>query len=331
MKKIITLLAFTLFVLTNTYDINPWHIEKPFDRVVIWGHKQRGATEHFWVHWGFWRAFLSLGYDTIWLDSTDDIQNIDFTNTLFVTEGQDDTDIPLLSGCRYVLHQCDPTKYQTLIDDGDCIFLECFTNEALDPSNTQTTSYIATNTTTQKIYMPWATDNLPEEIDNNKRQVTIIKDTNFIYWITNIGDPIVDLTTTMTPFQAAATEQGYIFQIENGSNIRDNLIKTQYSYMQPTLVGEEHLQSGYIPCRIFKNISLGQIGITNAPVVYNLFAQNITYNTNTYQLFFDAQNALNTTSEQDLMDLMDIVRDNHTYANRIDYLFDFMNEIKPLH
>jgi hypothetical protein len=98
--------------------------------------------------------------------------------------------------------------------------------------------------------------------------------------------------------------------------------------MAPAIVGQWQKMVGYIPCRIFKNISYGQMGITNSPRVYELFEEKIIYNSDEYQLFFDARHALMRTTHKQLFELMDFVRDKHTYLNRIETLLDFFQHVK---
>jgi spore maturation protein CgeB len=90
--------------------------------------------------------------------------------------------------------------------------------------------------------------------------------------------------------------------------------------MAPAIQGDWQCRQGYIPCRIFKNISYGQFGITNSKTVYELFGENIIYNSDTYQLFIDAKKYIQSASLEDLYKQMDFVRDNHTYINRINSL-----------
>ena len=72
------------------------------------------------------------------------------------------------------------------------------------------------------------------------------------------------------------------------------------------------------------------MGVTNSKAVYDLFKGKIVYNEDTYQLFYNAQERLRTMNITELYELMDFVRDHHTYINRIQSLFDFMHIIKPL-
>jgi hypothetical protein len=139
-------------------------------QVVLWGHKLHSHT-HSYIHNAFVIAFKHLGYTTLWLDNRDDISKIDFTNTLFITEGQVDGNIPILSNCYYILHNCNMDKYSSLPID-NYIILQVYTNDVINKHKSteidkSTLTYYKDNT----LYMPWATDLLPEEINENIEKV----------------------------------------------------------------------------------------------------------------------------------------------------------------
>ena len=100
--------------------------------------------------------------------------------------------------------------------------------------------------------------------------------------------------------------------------------------MAPALQGKWQCDVGYIPCRIFKNISYGQPGMTNSKTVYDLFKGKILYNSNPSKLFRDAQEYLKKMTLQDLYAQMDFVKERHTYLNRINHLLNFLHLIKPI-
>lgn len=82
-----------------------------FTKVVIWGHKLHSHT-HSYIHQRFYRAFQYMKYIIYWFDDTDDVSNFDFSNTLFITEGQVDKNIPMRNDCYYMLHNVDQEKYK---------------------------------------------------------------------------------------------------------------------------------------------------------------------------------------------------------------------------
>ena len=301
----------------------------PFKKVILWGHKLHSHT-HSYIHYAFYKAFSHLGYTTHWLDNSDNISGIDFSDSLFITEGQVDEKIPLRSDCRYILHNCTSTKYKNLIEQGNCIILQVYTHDCLPRNVQKAQDCIYYDVGDKCIYMPWATDLLPHEIDAIKNNIASVKKENKIFFIGSIGAGRFGNSPQIDLFKKACKKSGIQFQHAGSISEAENIRLTQKSYMAPALQGEWQCTVGYIPCRIFKNISYGQLGITNSETVYNLFNKKIVYNPDAYQLFYDARNRLQNVKTSELHELMDFVRDNHTYLNRIKHLFNFIILVKEL-
>jgi hypothetical protein len=321
MKKLLLLsiLSFNLFAQTDQ--------QLPFNKVVLWGHKLHSHT-HSYIHYAFVKAFKHLGYETLWLDKKDNISGIDFSNTLFITEGQVDQDMPLRRDCRYILHNCNMAKYKTLFDAGNCIILQVYTHDVL-PRNVEKIDDLTYIDKGEKIlYMPWATDLLPFEIDAIKASlVWPLQKKKEIHFVGTLSG--CDFTNIYNPFIAACKENGVTFKHRASVGADENVRLIQESYIAPAFEGQWQCQVGYAPCRIFKNISYGQPGVTNSKTVYALFKEKIVFNEDTHQLFYDAQKAIQTMTQEDLFWQMDFVRDHHTYLNRIEHLLNFLNLIQP--
>ena len=110
---------------------------------------------------------------------------------------------------------------------------------------------------------------------------------------------------------------------------------TMVSYMSPDFrssgdpnkvamgeTGTCHKQIGYIACRILKAISYGHLAITNSKNTYELLEKKVVYNKNESQLFYDAQSQLN--NYELIKEQMIIVREKHTYLNRIKDLLSLL-------
>lgn len=117
-KPFFFLLMTMLFV--NVLCQEQQYTTLPIKKVVIWGHKLHSGT-HYYIHWGFHRAFKALGYEIFWFDEKDNIKNIDFSHSLFLTEGQVDNNMPIRKDCFYILHNCKPEKYTSVYKIGHAI------------------------------------------------------------------------------------------------------------------------------------------------------------------------------------------------------------------
>ncbi len=321
MKRIILciLLAFSAPALHADHPVR--HVSK----VVIWGHKLHSHT-HSYIHWGFNRAFKHLGFDTYWFDNKDNVSSFDFSNSLFITEGQVDQTIPIRDDSYYVIHNCKPDKYQHLLKNGHAIILQVYSHDCLKRNEPSFGTCFHYDLNQPIIYMPWATDLLPHEIDAIKKQLpSVVKNKNAQFNGSAGMTGIHGNRDQIEAFKKACQEQGRQFIVRGAGScsMEENIASIQQAYLAPALQGSWQCENGYIPCRIFKNISYGAMGLTNSKAVYDLFEGTIVYNPNAYQLFHDGQNQLKTWTLEKQYKLMDLVRDKHTYLNRIESLFSF--------
>lgn len=309
--------------------INLCAIEHPtlhFNKVVIWGHKLHTHT-HSYINWAFHRAFASLGYETYWLDNNDVIETLDLSKALFIVEGGSDQKIPIRSDAFYIIHNCKKSKYNRAIRRNRCITLQVYTHACLSRRIEKVAPYIYYDFHDKTVYMPWATDLLPYEIDAIKTTLSIVQKQNIAVFVGSIWDGQFGNEYQIYNFKRACSEQDVTFRHHKHCSMQENIDVISHAYMAPSIQGPWQIDNGYIPCRIFKNISYGQMGITNSETVWELFDKKIVYNSDTYQLFYDAQQRLNTIAQDELLDLMDFVRDNHTYINRINTLLTFLEKI----
>jgi len=181
------------------------------------------------------------------------------------------------------------------------------------------------------LYMPWATDLLPYEIDENIKNIDDIidnskKDVNFIGTFTN-EQSCVRFFCILNDLKF--NKFGGEFNKTNvGFKTHQYLI--QQSYIAPAIQTEFQVNHGYIPCRIFKNISYGKMGITNSLAVAEFFNGNLIYNSDilkTLALGVEFENMDKETKKARILFLMEYVKQNHTYLNRIKILFKCLNRI----
>lgn len=329
--KIIMFNLILIFLVGQLSFCEELFLKAPFKKIILWGHKLHSHT-HSYIHCAFYRAFMHLGYETLWLDNDDDISSIDFSQSLFITEGQADQKIPLRSDCRYILHNCNLDKYKDLITQNNCVFLQVYTHKCFEKKIKRLDDLTFIDLSEKYIYMPWATDLLPHEIEQIQLKVKNkeIQRDNYACFIGSIGGGKFGNEDQINPFKSAC-EENKIELITKlcRLSVKQNIEIIQKSLIAPAIQGSWQLKHGYIPCRIFKNISYGNWGITNSQEVYDLFERKIVYNPDTFQLFYDGLKKAREGTTEELLELMEIVKKKHTYLNRIHYLFVFLNIVKP--
>lgn len=301
-------------------------------QVVIWGHKLHTHT-HSYIHYGFFKAFNKLGYNTLWIDDSYDLKKIDFQNSLFITDGQVDNKIPILNNCYYILHNCDLTKYK--MNNVNALILHVYTKDCLKFNVKKIEKYIYYEEKTLEteypiLYMPWATDLLPHEIDENMKNIysnVLQKNTNKVNFVGLLTPEWVSVKFFCAFNGLKFTSVGGFNGDNIDSKINQELI--QESYIAPSIQTKWQIDNGYIPSRIFKNISYGKMGITNNETVAELFNGNIIYNKDILRVLemgMDFEKYLNNTVKKArILNLMEYVKQEHTYLNRIKVILKCIN------
>ena len=288
------------------------------NKVIIWGHKLHSHT-HSYIHNGYYRAFKSMGYDTYWFDNSDDVSSFDFTNCLFFTEDQVQQKIPLVKDSIYILHHCNPTKY---FDAGCRVINLC--NYLKYCQDGVSFNYRERGNTVEKmgelfyfdknataIYQPWATDLLPEEINPN--DIVPYRDCADVNYIGTQWE----VRNELERFKLACQNIGKNFKLHGSVSDEENRRLIRESYVAPDIRNEWHKTCGYLPCRIFKNLSYGKLTGTNSPHVKEIFGELIPYNIDPYALFYECEREYKNLDIEKMKEVMRYIKDNHTYVNRI--------------
>jgi hypothetical protein len=334
-----------------------------FNKVIIWGHKLHSHTSSY-VHNAFFKAFEYLGYEVHWFDDSDMIIDLeaqqhaierlqglpdmpesfknnykafDFSNSLFLTEGQVDKNIPIRKDCHYILHNCYDKKYDAVRDTA--ITLQTYSNKTptiegiekvnnyiyIDRSGVYETvknpEYESIPRTT--LYMPWATNLLPHQINIRPWQ----DKKNISHWIGTIGDGLFGNRKELQPFIDSCNNNGIEFKHHANVSEEENMNFIKESYLAPAIVGTWQKENGYVPCRIFKNISYGNLGITNSAEIKMIFGDLVIYSDDESALFELGRQVIFSDKHNDLLtEQISYVKEHHTYLNRIEEILKVLQK-----
>ena len=101
--------------------------------------------------------------------------------------------------------------------------------------------------------------------------------------------------------------------------------KTRDAYIAPALQWVQ-VDDGYIPCRLFIQMSLSILGVSNNPYVYNLFDDDeVIVDRDIWKMMDKAQQVIKDKQvDQYTRKAIQKVKERHTYLNRIDELFSYL-------
>lgn len=290
-------------------------------KIIIWGHPLHTHT-HSYIHDAFYRAFLHMGHETYWVNDVNDNPDI-FENALVITEGQTDQDIPLVSSAQYLLHNCNTQKYVNA--NIEFKILQVYSHDCLvrDVEKIAECEYYQADQVT--LYQPWATDLLPYQIDKMPTITGSTSRDSSCNWVGSVmgGDEHSNVRQ-LSAFAEAAHNSGIGFNVCRNVSPEDGVTLIQKSYLAPAIQGTWQVENGYIPCRIFKNISYGHLGLTNSKAVYDLLEGLVTYNSDCGNLFHDGVLGMSEISNAQRSATLNLIREKHTYINRANNILRVM-------
>jgi len=298
-------------------------------RFIAFGCKNSNSTNSF-IYYAYLRAFESLGWESYWVDN-EDAHNFDFSNSLIFTFGGYEQKLPIRRDCKYILHNCDINKYHDVLDNS--LILQAFTTDVYGRDVEKIDDSIYYQKNGNVLYQPWAADLLPHEI-MEKTNLNFTND-KIVYWVGSIWNTngegntvLIEELTKVLSKKDIKFEQKKINLYNNSSDVITNFDKIKgimnSSYISPSLQGNWQCDKGYIACRIFKNISYGEFGITNSKYVNDLFQDMIVYDSDINLMVEKALQKRNTITLQEINQQIRFVKEKHTYINRINNILSIL-------
>lgn len=319
-------------------------------KVIIWGHPLHSHT-HSYVHEGYYKALKFLGYNVSWFHDNNFPKDFDYNNSIFITEGFADKNIPLNETSTYCVMYCpSPKRYLEagvkkyidlrMIAVGHKDHVQEYTlNKSIVEKIGPSYYYDASTKKTiryrndyvdydiedfDKVYFSWATNLLPHEINNSNAYLDRKPEIYYFGTLSPHGE--CENMSTFLPFIQATKKLGIPFlHNDPWKNPVDSevLMKyTQQSLLGIDIRGPKHLQTGIVTCRVAKNISYGHLGLTNSKAIYEELEGNCVYNSDTEQLLYEG-----LRKSHDFLFIknsMNYIKENHTYINRINSLFSIL-------
>lgn len=323
-------------------------------RYIVWGYGPHSVCYHTHghIHHAIFRTLQHLGKSPVWLDATRNIRSDNFfenalviTNTDCITSDywpwpvKKESSLPINESCFYVVHGLGDYADKKALFPNNYLSWNVYHDHsathapggagpipgAVDPSR----GYLLAPDTPfypkeRRMDFRWATDLLPHEIEANKPNHILGQKSEIIHYVGSVWHVN---EKEIVAFARECIKDGIKFnQIGAGQrgvvSIEKNRDLIRTSYMAPAIVGSPYLAEGYAPCRIFKNISYGQPGLTNSQRVQDLFEGRLLHHDDPASLYWLGKEQLPNFPLVSLHEQMDYVAKNHTYLNRLASVFE---------
>lgn len=250
-------------------------------RIVIWGLKKKYHT-HRHIHQAFYKNSKKLGYPTLWLeDEKNSAEKIEAGDLIITADpvGKmvpekfklEEYNIPIRDDIYYCLHNVKDV-FKNELNKENIINLQVYNNivekiEDIEQWNIAT--YFDSKTKT--LYQPWGTDLLPEEFKK-----PIYNKNKFVFWIGSIWNDSLNRGNLNEIQELKTVLKKHKLIFINLRFIPDflNIFFIRLSKIAPAIAGKFQVDVNYLPCRVFKNISYGQLGITNIKKFKDILGEN---------------------------------------------------------
>lgn len=272
---------------------------------VVWGYKNNPDT-YSHIQEAFFRTLRYMGRKVRWINEND---NGDFEKTIFVSHGPSASNIPLRPDAFYIIHNLAGTAAQEYLKDNNVLIFGVKTDQSRVPDQEPRVT---------ELY--WASDQTPDEIQRNKEGARVLNlDSRVFNWVGSVWGGSQGNTDEIHDFMHQCRINGLEFNVHRDVSVENDVRLIRNSRFAPAIVGAWQREVGFIPCRIFKNISYGQFGVTNSKRVNDFFDGRLIL-TDMKEMVSEGHRRLASTSIDQLYELMDYVAKEHTYVNRIETL-----------
>ncbi len=244
--------------------------------VVIWGLRNKRDTFRY-IHRSWFKMLKRSGIPVVWVDDELKNQSVVSDKSIVIAVNTAARHLPKVPGARYVAHNIDPEPYlESLINREHFLQIQVWAEPV--------SSFIGAREILPCVYLD--------------------EDNHVLYqpW----GTPFAEYEWVRKPLKARRGDEFWIGSVWNNSSNQGNasmipewrdvlssfgitLRKVPYGWPDNKIgygglvrrssiaaapVGDWQRENGYLPCRLFKNVSFGAVPVGNSPIYGRLFSDS---------------------------------------------------------
>jgi len=242
------------------------HINK-FKRVVLWGLKHQIHTHHY-IFSSYYKTLKKINAPVIWLEDHPNSRKFIKANDLIISaevvgrvipskNGLESYNLPIRDDVYYCLHNFQDIFLDNLNKE-KTLKLQVYNNNAENYQKIYEAVHF--DEKNRILYQPWGSDLLPNEFKD-----PIFNNNRLVFWVGSIWNNNLNQGNLEQIKELKSVLSKNDLKFINLKFIPDrlNLFLIRRSRIAPAYGGAFQEQINYLPCRMFKNISYGQLGFTN--------------------------------------------------------------------
>lgn len=301
-------------------------------RIIIWGLRKRWHTHRF-IHKAFYENAKKLEYDVIWVEDEKENANLIKSGDLVIfseVQGKmvpeknkfEDYNLPIIDGVYYCLHNVKDIFYSK-INKKNLLNLKVYINDIEGKDgNEKWREGVIYNNIQNTLYQPWGTDLLDFEFKG-----PVFRKNKFVFWIGSVWNDSENRgnARAITNFINILKKKKLFFIKVRFVPDWMNIFFVRLSRIAPAIAGEWQVDHDYLPCRMFKNISYGQVGFTNILKFKDILGDY--YISGDMEQMVEKVLKLNKQEYKDLVLKQQEIIKNYTYKNALDNIILALTKI----
>lgn len=287
---------------------------KRYKKIVIWGFRTHFHT-HRYIHAAFYSNLKKLGASVVWVEDAARNRAVIHAGDLVIAMNMAARHVPYVAGAYYCLHNFDEgestKKFLEYIDRAYVIRLQVYKNSAeLSDQKWDEVTYYDTRSRT--LYQPWGTNLLAEEF-----KTPVVPRGRLVFWVGSVWNDALNQGNLreIEVLKTALSQRRLRFvQVRFVSGLL-NTFFVRRSRLAPAIGGAWQVQQNYLPCRMFKNVSYGQLGFSNVQKFQDLFS-SASIQGGSIDALVDKALAVPPRVYADMVRAQQVVVQRHTYLHK---------------
>lgn len=299
---------------------------KRFNKIVIWGLRKKFHT-HRYIFLGYYKTLKKIGIPVVWVEDEIKNQGIIEKNDLIISaevQGKmvpaklkfEDYHLPIRDDVYYCLHNFQ-NIFVDRINPGKLLKLQIYVKDS--EKYRKIHEAVNFDEQTKTLFQPWGTDLLPEEFKS-----PVFNKSKNVFWIGSIWNNALNQGNieAMDALKNALSERNLKFIPLRFIPDFLNILLIRHSRLAPAIAGSFQVGINYPPCRMFKNISYGQLGFSNVKKFDDILGE---YNiTGTIEEMVDKILSLSEREYKDFVCNQQIIVKNYTYLQHLGNIFKLL-------
>lgn len=296
-----------------------------FNRIIIWGLRKKYHT-HRYIHKAFYENAKKLGYEVFWLEDEKSNAKLIKSGDLIISAevvGKmvpekfkfEDYNLPVVEGVYYCLHNYKDV-FTEKINNGYLLKLQVYSVLA-EKSDTKLGPVTYFDTKSKTLYQPWGTDLLPEEFKK-----PVFSKSKFVFWVGSVWNNSLNqgnLEEILKLKKALEKNNLKFIKVRFVPNFLNTFL-IRYSRIAPAIAGNYQVENNYLPCRMFKNISYGQLGFSNVEKFNDILKDANIYSKNIDEMV-DKILKLNESDYKNIVIKQQEIVKDYTYKTALENIF----------